>query len=185
MRLRVYIAGPYSSPDPVINTSIAMQTWHKLWDDGFAPFCPHLSLFLHMQKERPYAEWLDADNEWVAACDALYRFSGHSSGADKEVELAKSLGIPIFHDLPSLRLWRGNRISNNVRLETFRDIGKERDYQDAKWGGDDNHKPEQWEAWIAEYLFGESRAATYDFQTRMVKVAALATAALEQIRRNS
>lgn len=104
--LKIYIAGPYSTPDPVVNTSAAMETWHVLRDEGFSPFCPHLSLFLHMHRSRPYEEWLEYDNEWIEVCNALLRLPGDSSGADKEEALCRSLRIPVFYSLDDLIGWR-------------------------------------------------------------------------------
>lgn len=105
-RLKVYIAGPYSNPDPVVNIRIAVEWWHKLWATGFAPFCPHLSLFLHIHQPLPYEEWLDADKHWIEVCDGLLRFPGQSSGADLEVKLAESLGIPVFYNIEDLIAWK-------------------------------------------------------------------------------
>lgn len=192
MRARVYIAGPYTSPDPVINTNIAFRWWHKLWAAGFAPFCPHVSHFLHLLNPLPYEQWLDYDNEWVVACRAMFRFAGKSSGADKEEALARASDIPIFYEEDDgwnkLIAWGQAEgiTTNDVRLEVFRMVGLEREYQDRKWGGaanDDIHEPEDWVSWINEYANGTGRAAQYSHEVRMVKVAALGFAALEQIGR--
>lgn len=104
-RPRVYIAGPYTTPDPAVNTAKAMGVWHDLQDRGFSPLCPHLSHFLHMHKALPYEEWLAYDNEWIPCCHALLRMEGESSGADKEVELATRLGIPVFYSVRELVMW--------------------------------------------------------------------------------
>lgn len=104
MRKKIYIAGPYSS-NPVLNTREAIDMWNWLWNNGFAPFCPHLTMFIDMIHNRPYEEWLDYDNQWVPVCDALLRIPGPSSGADKEVELAESLGKPVFFNVEELMEW--------------------------------------------------------------------------------
>lgn len=103
---KVYIAAPYTSPDPAVNTAIAMAMWHHLRDLGFSPFCPHLSHFLHIHKARPYQEWLDYDNEWIEVCDVLLRLPGDSSGADDEITLALNLDIPVCYSVDSLLAWR-------------------------------------------------------------------------------
>lgn len=189
MRPKVYIAGPYSSPDPVINTRLAMEWWHTLWRRGFAPFCPHLSHLLHLHIPLPYEQWLDYDNEWVVICRALFRFNGASSGADKEEQLAKAAGLPIFYEsdngLRKLCEWadKGGMARTDSRLDVFRLVGLEREYQDQKWGGnefDDTHGKKDWVHWINEYANGTGRAADYGHEVRMQKVAALAFAALEQ-----
>jgi hypothetical protein len=68
------------------------------------------------------------------------------------------------------------------RMNALLDVEAEREYQDRKWGGpanDDLQAEADWLAYIAEYAGGAGRAANYDFRTRMVKVAALAVAAVE------
>ncbi len=95
-RLKVYIAGPYSLPDPCENTHKAIAEWNWLWDAGFTPFCPHVLHFLHTMNPRSYHQWLAYDLEWLPTCDVLLRLPGASTGADKEVELADSLNIPVF-----------------------------------------------------------------------------------------
>ena len=95
-RTRVYIAGPYTRPDPCVNTNRAMAAWDLLWGLGFAPFCPHWSHYQHTHIPRPYEDWLAYDLEWLRTCDAVLRLPGESSGADKEVAEAVRLGIPVF-----------------------------------------------------------------------------------------
>lgn len=99
---RVYIAGPYTLGDPVINTATAMEIGHRLIECGYAPFVPHLSLFMHLLKPLSWRQWLAYDEEWVRASDALLRLAGESSGADREVAFAQSLGIPVFFTVESL-----------------------------------------------------------------------------------
>jgi hypothetical protein len=63
---------------------------------GFAPFLPLLSHFQHMIHQQSYEVWMEQDMTWVASCDCLLRLPGQSSGADREVERAKEVGIPVF-----------------------------------------------------------------------------------------
>ncbi len=95
-QIRVYVAGPYSKGDVAVNVRKAVLAADFLRDSGFAPFIPHLTHFWHMLAPRPYEDWLDLDNQFLPACDAVLRIPGESSGADKEVALAESLGIPVF-----------------------------------------------------------------------------------------
>lgn len=101
----VYIAGPYTKPDPAVNTARAMEVWHTLADAGLVPFCPHLSHFLHIARGRPYEEWLAHDIAWLKKCDVLLRMPGESSGADGEVDVANSEGIPVFHSEAEVIEW--------------------------------------------------------------------------------
>jgi hypothetical protein len=70
----------------------------------------------------------------------------------------------------------------------FEAIDDERDYQEGKWGTsfDDKNTANDWVTYINQYA---SEAAQLDFDDeifaqKMVKVAALATAALEAQKRN-
>lgn len=66
----------------------------------------------------------------------------------------------------------------------YAEITGERQYQDKKWGGadhDDKQSQTEWMNDIAGYL----NHTTYDFRTRMVKVAALAVAAIQAHDRNA
>lgn len=95
-RTKVYIAGPYTKGDVAQNVARAMDAWNALWRLGYAPFCPHWSHFQHLHAALPYEDWLEFDLVWLPQCKFLLRLPGESSGADKEEEMAKSLGIPIF-----------------------------------------------------------------------------------------
>lgn len=106
--LKIYIAGPYTIGDVAENVSKAMQTAHSLMDYGMAPFCPHLSHYLHLQRQRKYSDWIELDAEFVKVCDALLRLPGKSVGADMEVAQAKELGIPVFDSLFSLVEWKND-----------------------------------------------------------------------------
>jgi len=104
----VYIAGPYTNPDPVENTRIAGVCWHRLWASGVvAPICPHLSMYLDRLCGLPYEDWMSYDFEVMVRCDAVLRLPGESIGADRETDLAESMGIPVFRDEPDLITWAG------------------------------------------------------------------------------
>lgn len=102
MTIRVYIAGPYTRPDPRVNTHNAIHVANTLMEFGFVPFVPHLSHFWHTISPKSYTDWMEYDLHWVAACQALLRMPGKSDGADVEVEHAKSLGIPVFDTFEQL-----------------------------------------------------------------------------------
>jgi hypothetical protein len=121
VRERIYIAGPYSTGDVAVNVHNAMAAFHELADRGFAPFCPHLSHFLHMQRERPYEFWIELDNQFLPFCQGVLRLPGESRGADGEVELARKLEIPVFSDVPSVNQHFGNSfVFKTYRWETDR-----------------------------------------------------------------
>lgn len=103
--IKVYVAGPYTKPDPCANTNRAVAVGHELWELGFVPFVPHLSHFWHTMIPRPYQDWLDYDLVWLAECDAVLRLPGESSGAEVEVRAANEQGIPVFTSIEELKLW--------------------------------------------------------------------------------
>lgn len=93
---KVYVAGPYSSGDVMLNIRDALEISSYLLDYGYIPFVPHLTGFWHMMYPQDYEKWMAYDFEWIKVCDALLRLDGDSAGSDREVELAISLNIPVF-----------------------------------------------------------------------------------------
>lgn len=102
----VYIAAPYTKPDPVENTHHAVKIGLQLWEKGICvPIIPHLTLFAHFMRPEPYEYWLAFDMDQLAHCDALLRLPGESAGADGEVAFAYDNGIPVFKSVASLVAW--------------------------------------------------------------------------------
>lgn len=95
----IYIAGPYTNPDPVINTRLAIEAGETIACSGYYPYIPHLTLFWHLIYPHEINFWYKHDLAWLEKCDAIIRLPGSSSGADKEVEYAKLLDIPVFYGL--------------------------------------------------------------------------------------
>ena len=100
--MRVYIAGPYSKGDVILNIREAIYAADWLLAGGHVPFVPHLTGFWHAIAPKPYESWLAYDMEWLKVCDAVLRLPGESSGADKEVAEARRLGVPVFESVPEL-----------------------------------------------------------------------------------
>ncbi len=92
----VYLAGPFTKPDPVENTHRMIQIADALWELGVVPVVPHLTLFWHFLRPRSYQEWLDYDLQIMARCDAVLRVPGESQGADGEVAEARAHGLPVI-----------------------------------------------------------------------------------------
>jgi len=91
----IYVAGPYTAPDPVVNTHKAVKIGDRLLNLGAAVVIPHVTLLWHLVSPHEYQTWLELDIEVLARCDGLLRFPGESSGADGEVEFAHEHGIPV------------------------------------------------------------------------------------------
>lgn len=104
--VRVYVAGPYTKGDVATNVRNAIIAGNNLRALGYTPFVPHLTHFWHMQVPHEIEYWYAYDLEWLEMCDAVFRLPGESAGADKEVERAKELGIPVttsYLDLPLVK----------------------------------------------------------------------------------
>lgn len=82
----------------------------------------------------------------------------------------------------------GDVMNEEGKVKAFASIINERRYQDEKWGGpehDDGETELNWQRYITEYANAQGRSASYDFRKRMVKVAALAMAAIEAVDRKA
>lgn len=109
----VYVAGPYSYPDPITNVRRAALAGMELYrSTGVAVIIPHTSALIDLVYPMPVEDWYRFDLHQLERCDALYRLDGPSSGADDEVEHAHGLGIPVFYEsgnlargLDALRRW--------------------------------------------------------------------------------
>lgn len=104
----VYIAGPYSHPDPVANTHNAVAFADDLYVECkplLVPVVPHLSMLWHAIRPHDIDFWYEYDHHLLARCDALFRLPGPSTGADAEREVAFSLGLPVFYDREELVRW--------------------------------------------------------------------------------
>lgn len=99
----VYLAGPYTKPDPAVNTRAAILLGAEIRDRfGVRVYVPHLSHFEHLLQPQPWSRWLGIDLEWVQAADVVYRMPGESVGADQEVSFANREGIPVVYSIESL-----------------------------------------------------------------------------------
>ncbi len=105
----VYVAGPYTKPDPCINTNLAIKAADKLFDAGFIPFVPHLFHFWHTITPRPYQHWTEMDFAFLPLCDLLLRLPGESSGADAEIRAAHDHKIQVYTDMDLLIEVESNR----------------------------------------------------------------------------
>ena len=110
-RPRVYVAGPMSKPEgfELQNAELGIQWGQSLLNWGFAPMVPHLSHFWHERIPNDWETWLQMDEAWVAVAELVVRIPGESVGADREVALAHSLGIPVVHSLEEAKTWLDGR----------------------------------------------------------------------------
>lgn len=94
--LKIYVAGPYAHPDPVVNTRNAILAGEEIVKKGHIPFIPHLSMLWHTVVPHEADFWYEYDLQWLPDCHALLRLPGHSLGADREVREADRLGLHIY-----------------------------------------------------------------------------------------
>jgi hypothetical protein len=100
--ITVYIASPYTIGDVGANVHLSFVAADALAHYGYAPFPPLFSHFWHLMFPHEYEFWVNLDNEWVKRCDVMLRLPGESKGADAEVALARSLGVPVYFSIRSL-----------------------------------------------------------------------------------
>lgn len=97
--LRVYIAGPYTAGDVAMNVRQAVLAGLEIHRAGHVPFIPHLFHFAHYLCPQDFAVWWALDLQWLKACHCVLRLAGESPGADRELEFAKTLGMPVYYSL--------------------------------------------------------------------------------------
>jgi hypothetical protein len=106
----VYIAGPYTHPDPVINVHRAIEVAEAIEKEKCAVIIPHLSMIWHLVRPADIDVWYSRDLEVLVHCHALVRFEGPSSGADNEVIHARFHAIPCFNfdadSMIAFKQWR-------------------------------------------------------------------------------
>lgn len=105
----IYIAGPFRGKTPwdvELNIRRAEEASLEVANLGAMPLCPHTcTRFFDGQLNAQF--WLDGTMEMMRRCDALLAIDRwtESAGAQGEVKEAQRLGIPVFTNLRSLRVW--------------------------------------------------------------------------------
>ena len=99
MKPLIYVAGPYTRPDPVTNTRAAIFAADALVAAGAAVVVPHLTMLWHLVSPQPLEEWYRRDIDVLDHCDAMVRLPGDSTGADAEAVYASGIGIPVFYSV--------------------------------------------------------------------------------------
>jgi hypothetical protein len=115
--MKVYIASPYTIGDKDKNVYRSMVVGDILMTMGFVPFMPLMTHFFNKQFSKDYETWMEYDLEWLDSCDCVLRLEGKSSGADREVEHAKSKNIPVFYSL--LELIEFNKEIQSPKQENY------------------------------------------------------------------
>jgi nucleoside 2-deoxyribosyltransferase len=99
----IYVSGPLTTGHMPQNIRNALEIAFMLMKAGYSVIVPHeKALLMEVLYPMSYAEWLRYDFQCILSCDAVYRMSGESRGADLEVRFAESRGIPVFRQLIDL-----------------------------------------------------------------------------------
>lgn len=91
----IYIAHPYSS-DPGANYLKSLYVAVNILRLGGIPINPLESHVYNEIESHDYEFWMQNDFNIIKKCDAVYRVSGHSEGADREVLFADDNDIPVI-----------------------------------------------------------------------------------------
>lgn len=95
----IYIAGPYTAPDPVVNVNTTVRFATDLYRfslGSVVPVIPHLFMLWHAITPMPYEDWLNIDLAVLERCDGIVRLPGVSSGADGEIQHAARRDMPTW-----------------------------------------------------------------------------------------
>ena len=100
----VYVAGPITKGNTLLNIRNAMTVGTELITRGYVPYIPHNDFIQYMldPKALDYETILDQDLAWVERCDALLRLPGDSPGADREVAHALKHGLAVAKHIDHL-----------------------------------------------------------------------------------
>lgn len=101
---RIYVAGPLTNPSvfgEFQNVKRASEVGVALMGKGHDVFVPHAATWPLelLGAHHPHQRWLDMDFGIMKAWATALYLIGSSPGADAELELAESLGLPVFHSL--------------------------------------------------------------------------------------
>jgi hypothetical protein len=110
VKITVYIAGPYTAGEISYNVAAAIDAAEKLSKAGLYPYIPHLNHYWALEYPHDYEFWMDQDFAFLDKCDILLRLRGTSPGADREVERAQCLDIPVYKNIDDLIEMEGWRV---------------------------------------------------------------------------
>ncbi|MGB9708136.1 MAG: DUF4406 domain-containing protein [Candidatus Pacearchaeota archaeon] len=110
-KYRVYIAGKLNdmAVDYIKNLHFMIKEAEKVRKRGFSVYVPCLDFLMGLVAgDYEYNDYFENSQEWLKASEVVYACDNwkNSNGAKKEIELAKSLNIPVFYNLEDLLSWR-------------------------------------------------------------------------------
>ncbi len=102
--IKIYLAGPYSNGDNIVNVRNIIDAADQLALAGYAVYVPHLNFAWHLVHPHGWEFWIKHDLEWLPTCDYLVRLPGDSPGCEIELRKARDLKIPLITVDDLLRL---------------------------------------------------------------------------------
>lgn len=106
--MRVFVSAPFSAPTPeavLDNVHRAIDCGQRLDESGvITAYVPHLYLWWDRRHPAGYERWMEKCAEELRRSDALLRLDA-SPGADRELALAKEIGLPLFLSEERCVLW--------------------------------------------------------------------------------
>lgn len=102
--MKVYIASPYTLGGVEVNVKkqIEVADFLRTTNENILPFWPLFSHYWNEIYEHDYSFWMRLCLDWLTEMDCVLRLEGISKGADKEVALARQLGMPVFYSVDKL-----------------------------------------------------------------------------------
>ena len=100
-KMKIFVSGPLNSDacGYLKNVHNMLVIANELRKKGHHPFVPCYDLLLGIfDGYLNYDDYFNSNSAYIECCDAMF-FIGHSNGADRELEIAKNLGLKIFYNL--------------------------------------------------------------------------------------
>jgi hypothetical protein len=104
MSKRIYVAGKLNdmAVNYLQNVSRMMKTAEEVRKVGYSVFVPCIDLLMGiMFGDYDYPDYFNNSQPWIEVADGIFLVPGWetSEGTKKEIELAKSRGIPCFENI--------------------------------------------------------------------------------------
>jgi len=106
--MRIYVAGTYSSDNVISilkNIREGIKISAKILKLGHSPFCPFLDHQFSFYEDFTVEDMYRYSIDWLRISEAIFVMpnSDNSKGTQKEIEIAKEMGIPIFYNLEEIK----------------------------------------------------------------------------------
>jgi len=110
MNKKIYIAGKLNDDAAgyIRNCHNMIRTADKIRRLGFSVYIPCLDFLTGLvMGDYKYTDYFENNLPWLQAADAVFVLpdSQHSKGTQAEIEMARSLGIPVFDNVAALVMW--------------------------------------------------------------------------------